>query len=156
MIDIRPATETDAAILSDLNREVQALHYEALPWRFKAPSPEQFSLGEVKRLLSNGNNVILIAKVDGAPVGYILYEIVREGETAFKHAYDVVYVHQIAVRVGARRRGVGRALIDAARQAGLALGIARVALDFLSFNDEARAFYKRLGFAPDKERWWTS
>ena len=37
MIAIRAATDADAPALVSLNADVQAIHAEALPWRFKPP-----------------------------------------------------------------------------------------------------------------------
>jgi ribosomal-protein-alanine N-acetyltransferase len=58
------------------------------------------------------------------------------------------------VRPDHRRRGVGGALLDAVRAAGQSVGIELVALDVWSFNDAARAFFQRHGFAAYNERLW--
>jgi len=51
-----------------------------------------------------------------------------------------------------RRRG---ALVDAVRAAGRDVEISLLALDVRSFNEEARAFLGRQGFAPYNERLWS-
>jgi ribosomal protein S18 acetylase RimI-like enzyme len=66
----------------------------------------------------------------------------------------MVYLHHISVRSAFRRRGIGGALLENVRAAGRDVGIALLALDVWSFNEEARAFFRRHGFAPYNERLW--
>src|SRR5262249_36519002 len=98
--------------------------------------------------------VMRIAEIDTLPVGYAYAEIVRRSETAFHHAYDMVYLHHLSVRASHRRQGVGGALLDAVRAAGKSVGIDLVALDVWAFNDAARAFFQRHGFSTYNERLW--
>jgi ribosomal protein S18 acetylase RimI-like enzyme len=65
-----------------------------------------------------------------------------------------MYVHQISVRPAARRRGIGRALLDAVKQHGESLGIMTLALDAWSFNEAALAFFQSYGLAPYNVRLW--
>jgi GNAT superfamily N-acetyltransferase len=71
----------------------------------------------------------------GPPVGYALYR--REP------AY--VYLRQLFVRPGDRRRGVGRAAIDWLRRHAWAGG--RVRVEVLVGNAAGVAFWRALGFA---------
>jgi ribosomal protein S18 acetylase RimI-like enzyme len=151
---VRRATEADAALLSSLNTDVQALHATALPWRFKPPGLETFPPAEAAALIAKPDNLVFIAEVDGVAAGYVYGEVIRQAETSFRHGYEMVYLHHISVRPTYRRRGVGRALVDALRAAAGELGIELMALDVWSFNDEARAFFRRQGFAVFNERMW--
>ena len=155
-IIIRRVVEQDAAILGALNADVQAVHAAALPWLFKPPGPDTFSPGEVKRLLAEPENLVFIAEVDGTAAGYAYAEIQERPETPFVHAYVMVYLHHLSVRPAHRRHGVGSALIGAVRTAAAEAGIALVALDVWTFNDAARAFFRRHGFAAYHERMWSS
>ena len=67
----------------------------------------------------------------------------------------MIHVHHISVHPDFRARGVGRALLDAARDAGAALGIATLALDAWSFNERARDFFRSYGLKPYNERLWS-
>jgi ribosomal protein S18 acetylase RimI-like enzyme len=53
---------------------------------------------------------------------------------------------QLAVDPEARRRGIGRGLLDTARRRGTAAGTTRVELDTWAFSDDAVAFFRRCGF----------
>jgi len=152
---IRKARIGDADALSSLNADVQAVHATALPWLFKPPGEDTFARAGLGELLERPENLVFIAESDGAAAGYAYAEIVRRPQTPFQHAHDMVYLHQISVRSAFRRHGVGTALIGAVRAAANEDGIALVALDVWTFNDAARAFFRRHGFGPCSERMWT-
>jgi ribosomal protein S18 acetylase RimI-like enzyme len=153
-VEIRPATKNDASLISMLNADVQAIHANALPWRFKQPGPDTFTAADAEALLSQPDHVAFLAHVDATPAGYVVAEIARYPETARHHARSMVYVHQISVRPAVRRRGVGRALMDAVKAHGEAAGISLMALDAWSFNDQALAFFRDYGLVPYNIRLW--
>jgi ribosomal protein S18 acetylase RimI-like enzyme len=152
---IRKAVEQDAATLGALNADVQALHAAALPWLFKPPGPDRFSLAAVKDLLAEPGNLFFIAEIDGTAAGYAYAQIMEMPETPFIYAHGRIYLHHISVRPEHRRRGVGSALIAAVRAAAAETGVKLIALDVWTFNDEARAFFRRHGFAAYNERLWS-
>jgi ribosomal protein S18 acetylase RimI-like enzyme len=154
-IVVRRATIDDAALISSLNADVQAIHAAALPWRFKSPGPETFPPSAAADLLVNPNNLVFVADIDSEPAGYAYAEVIRRGATSFHHAYETIYLHHISVRSERRRCGVGKGLIEAVRAAGQELGISLMTLDVWSFNDDARAFFRRHGFTPYNERLWS-
>jgi ribosomal protein S18 acetylase RimI-like enzyme len=151
-ITVRRATVADAALLSSLNAEVQAIHAAALPGWFKPPGPQAFPPAAAAALLGNPYNLVLVAEVAAAPVGYVYAGVTSHPETPWRYAYDVVYVHQIGVRAAHRRLGVGAALLAAVRAEAASRNVALLALDVWSFNADARAFFQRQGFAPYNER----
>lgn len=153
-VEIRPATKDDASVISMLNADVQAIHADALPWRFKQPGPETFTPKDAEALLSRAGHVAFLALVDGAPAGYVAAQLVRNPETAFHHAHSMIYVHQISVRPDFRRRGVGRALLDAVKAHGDASGISLLALDTWAFNEKALAFFRGYGLVDYNVRLW--
>jgi hypothetical protein len=78
---VRRATAADAELLSALNADVQAIHAQALPFRFKAPGPETFPPSSAAALIANSNNLVFVAEIDGAAAGYAYAEVVRRAET---------------------------------------------------------------------------
>ena len=66
----------------------------------------------------------------------------------------MIYIHHVSVRPSFRRQGVGTALLAAVRAAANDAGLTLIALDVWTFNDEARAFFVRNGFAAYSERLW--
>jgi GNAT superfamily N-acetyltransferase len=80
-----------------------------------------------------------IALLDGAPAGYV--------RVHFDAQWQEGYVDFLAVAPAARRRGVGRALLQAAREWSFAQPGARaVTLTVRADRDAARALYEAAGF----------
>jgi ribosomal protein S18 acetylase RimI-like enzyme len=154
-VDISKATLDDALTISVLNADVQAIHAAALPWRFKEPGLGTFDTAAAQDLLSKPNHFGFVAHASGKPAGYLVAEIVHYPDTPRHHAHDMIYVHHISVRPDARRRGVGSALLNAAKGRGKTLGITLLALDVWTFNDDARAFFRRYGLVSYNEKMWT-
>jgi diamine N-acetyltransferase len=151
---IRKAGERDIDALASLNADVQEVHAAALPWLFKPPGPDTFAPADVAALLERSDNLFFIAEVDGAAAGYAYAQIVHRPETSFHYAHDLVHLHHISVRPAHRRHGIGAGLLAAVRAAAKESGIALVTIDVWTFNDAARAFFGRHGFAPNTERLW--
>lgn len=154
-VTIRRANDGDAEIVSALNHDVQAIHAGALPQRFKPPGPDTFPASAVKTLLAKPENILLLAHVGSHAAGYAYAELITRPETAFRYADQMIYVHHISVGQRFRKLGVGRALLDAVRNVGAELGIAALALDVWTFNEEAYNFFRHCGFTPYVQRLWT-
>lgn len=153
---IRRATAADAEAVASLNADVQALHAEALPWRFKPPTAAAFSREAAAALIERPENIVFVAdtKMLRATVGYVYAEAMHRAETPYTYAYDMVYIHHISVRPEFREQDLGEALLDAVRAAAAERKIELITLDVWSFNAGARAFFRRNGFRIYKERLW--
>ena len=79
----------------------------------------------------------LVADLDGHPVGFLAAVISADGQAR---------ILMFAVSAGFRRRGVGRAVMDAFIQTCGMRGIRRIELEVRLSNTEAIALYKRYGF----------
>lgn len=84
---------------------------------------------------------VLVAERNGAVVGYALFHF------AYEPAYSArgIYLSDIYVRPGARRRGIGRALVAAAAARAKQLGRFYVWWVAKDWNEPAKAFYRSLG-----------
>ena len=153
-VTVRRAIPADAAAVSRLNADVQAVHAAALPWLFKAPGPDTFSPASAAEMLALATHLVYLALRGDEPVGYVYAEVQQHAETAHRYGYRVVYVHHISVCPAYRQAGVGAALLRAVRHAAVEQGITLVALDMWSFNDGARAFFRSQGFEAYNERMW--
>jgi GNAT superfamily N-acetyltransferase len=80
----------------------------------------------------------IVAERDGEVVGYCHFQLLE----------DSAYVRNVAVAPAWRRAGVGRALMQAARDAALARGLARWQLNVKPDNQPAIALYHALGLRP--------
>ncbi len=153
-LEIRIAGPGDAAILSELNADVQKLHAEALPHLFKPPSGDTFPPEMAAEWISQPANYFFIGRAGGVDIGYIFVEIRSQIENSFRRAMDMVYIHHISIRPEYRQMGYGGELMEAAKSLARQKGIATLALDVWSFNRRAQAFFAAQGFANYNERMW--
>lgn len=94
----------------------------------------------LERELSHSWSTVLLAVVDGprgeAIIGFIVFWLV----------HDEVHVLNIATAVEERRRGVGRALMREAAEAGRRRGATLATLEVRRSNAAAIALYRSLGY----------
>ena len=148
-VTVRLATEDDAALLLELNREVQALHATAEPGRFK---PVVTETAPFVAMLSAPEAHTYIAAVAGAPAGYAHIVVQRRPESPFTYAATIVHIDQIAVCSTHRRHGVSTALIGRAKALAAELATDHVTLEVWSFNTVAQTFFASQGFTTYTER----
>lgn len=90
---------------------------------------------------SNAAFTALLAELDGAAAGYLLYHFGFDADRACR----IVHVIDLYVRENARRHGVGRALMERAREICRAAGGGGLTWSVFRPNTTAAAFYRRLG-----------
>jgi ribosomal protein S18 acetylase RimI-like enzyme len=153
-IAVRKATTADAETVSSLNVDVQTIHWSAFPTRFKPPGSDTFPPTAAAALLAQPDNLVFVAEIGSAPVGYAYAQVVYRPETPFSYAENLVHLHHISVRPSYRNQGVGCSLMDAVRSAASERGMTVLTLDVWTFNENARSFFRRQGFTPYNERLW--
>lgn len=130
-IDTMSEADLDAAIAIDLEAftpgELGAGHEE----------PRVVRARSLREELARTWARLRVARAsDGAVVGYSLYW----------HVVDEIHLLNVAVTIGARRRGIGRALVAELVAHGRANGATRVLLEVRASNSAAIAMYETLGF----------
>ena len=123
---LRPARPADVGRIVDIEKD-GFLH----PW----------SRELIERELSHSwSRIVLACDVDRAGeervLGYIVFWIV----------HDEVHVLNVATALEARRRGIGRALMDAAEEEGRARGARLSTLEVRRSNGAALALYLAIGY----------
>lgn len=154
VVEIRRATIEDAALIAELNRDVQLVHANALPWLFKPPMDGGEVVDEMREALAREGHVVYLASVDSIAAGYVLVELFRKQDSARHVAHEMIYVHHISVRPEFQRKGVGKALLDAAKAHGKSNGVDLFALDVWSFNEDAKKFFANYGLTNFNEKMW--
>jgi diamine N-acetyltransferase len=155
-IIIREGTPEDSALIATLNADVQAIHATGLPDMFKPPLVSEELITNFKSQFGKPESFFLIGELDEQPSGYLSGEFQRRVETPRHHAFEMIYVHHISVRPESRRKGLGRALLDAAQKLGRQNGIERMALDVWKFNQASRLFFASYGLQVYNEKMWMS
>jgi ribosomal protein S18 acetylase RimI-like enzyme len=143
---IRRATPEDAATLARLNGHVQSWHAAHYPEAFFAdPDPSALTGYFADRLADPACTAFLAGD---PPLGYALCLLQTRELSLFSPPVRRLMVDHIAVAPEARRQGVGRALLDAARALARDLQADEILLDTWEANTEAHAFFRAAGFTP--------
>lgn len=132
---LRPAVEADLPRLFEIER---AAHSH--PW----------TEAQLRSELGRAYAAVLCAEAipgsgEGTPAridGFIVYWVI----------HDELHVLDVVAAPEARRRGVGRALMEAALADGVRRGAARAMLEVRRSNAPALALYRTLGFLHDTVR----
>lgn len=131
---VRPATAADAEALAGLVRALNE-HQGEPTEHTTAATLVRDGLGR-----ESADFRVLLAEVDG-PVGYALFMVSYSTEWAQRG----LYLYDLFVVEAARGQGVGTALLAALARLALAEGRTFLWWNSKSWNDEARAMYRKLG-----------
>jgi len=151
---IRSATALDAALLSRLSMDVQRLHVEHRPGIFKLPEHENYAVPFFEEMLADPAIHIFLAEEAENALGYILCKIIERPETPFTFAARTLLIDQVSVRPEAHRLGVGTLLMRQVEVLAKELGVERIHLDSWDFNEDAHAFFERMGYQKFIFRFW--
>ena len=142
-IAIRFATADDSAMILAFIRDLA--EYERLLDQVVADEEAiRATLFGVKRAAD-----VLIAELDGEPVGFALF---FQSYSTFL-AKPGLYLEDLFVRPAARGKGVGKALMAALARIAVQRDYGRFEWAVLDWNEPALKFYATLGAAPQSE--WT-
>ena len=136
---VREATAEDARALHVLAQELA----DALGDRSPRPEAVRARLSE---LLEEPRVRVLVAEDEGDIVGAASLWIKPD----LAHGDTVIEVPMLVVASNARRRGVGKLLVEEIQSIAAAENAALIELVATRDNDVARAFYRTLGFIETK------
>jgi ribosomal protein S18 acetylase RimI-like enzyme len=146
-ITIRRATAEDAALLAELNTEIQQMHADAVPKFFKEANAQNPALiADYARRLSDEHTYVFIAEVDSQAVGSMVLVHRQIDENPYAFAHTRLVMDQISVNASHRGKGVGHAFMEEAKALSKMLNVDYLALNVWAFNEQAIEFYKREGF----------
>jgi RimJ/RimL family protein N-acetyltransferase len=142
---VRRAAPGDAAALVELARAVGA---EPEGWLitdgdWRSPSEERRYLRTVRR---HTHAAVFVAETADGIVGRI--SLARDAHPAGEHVADL----GLMVAEGYRRRGIGRALMEAAEAWAREVGVHKLELHVFPHNEAAIALYEGLGYAREGYR----
>lgn len=143
---IRKAMLDDYDELCALIVEVDELHRNNLPQRFREPKGPTREWEYYRSVITDENMGFFVAEDDGKLVGFV-HVVVRESRDIpilVPRRYAVI--DSIAVKEELRGTGIGRGLMERAHEWGLSMGVTEMELNVFAFNEDAVAFYRKLGY----------
>jgi GNAT superfamily N-acetyltransferase len=151
--DVRPGTEAELDEIAGLWQTMYAHQRDqgmALPLR--ADAAELWKRQLTGRLDSPVSVVLVapaVAPGDGALAGFLAAQIKRLPPHLAADRPRVGFISELFVRPDARRRGTGRALVEAAFDWFRRADVGSIELHVLVGNAGGRRFWEQLGFVPE-------
>ena len=145
-MEIRFAGREDLPAVNLLRRQVKELHAAGRPDIFKPgfdPELENYLFV----IFDDPDQEILVAEEEGGIRGFAILHEIRRPENPYKAERHYLDIDEFCVDEACRRRGVGRALIEAAKAVAKERGFDRLELNMWEFNKDALAFYEAAGFS---------
>jgi putative acetyltransferase len=138
VIDVRPAEPADAAAIVALAQEVSAEPEGWMIWNeWRGAGDERRYLRAVRR---HPDAAVFVAEIEGEIVGRL--SLSRDAHPASRHVADL----GLMVDARFRRRGVGRALLEAAVSWARRNDVSKLELHVFPWNTAAIALYESFGF----------
>ena len=147
-VEVRRLTPADWAV----SRQVRLTALAEAPYAFMSTLAREQGFGEQvwRQRLASPAAATFLAWVDGQPAGTATGKVDDTGdEYAVPGAWQLVGMW---VDPKARGTGVAATLVETVAGHAASLGAAVLVLWVTEVNDRARAFYRRLGFAPTGAR----
>lgn len=142
---IRTAEKTDYASINTLYTEELAEHITLQPDFFQMSEPVM-TVDWYQQQLEHKAVKLFVAELDGVVVG-VIQVMLRHSpddpifrERTYAHIEDIVVSHQC------RGKGIGRSLMDAAKQWALDHDASAIELWVWRANENAIDFYRKLGY----------
>ncbi|MGD2177075.1 MAG: GNAT family N-acetyltransferase [Anaerolineae bacterium] len=143
---IRKATEADYRDLCIIFDEVDRMHRDELPRRFKAFEGPARPRNYIVNAIKAPDVGLFVAELEGQLVGFVHVTIKDMPPVPIFVQRRYASVDNLAVRRAHRRGGVGRALMKRAEAWAEARGATSVELNVYAFNQPAEDFYRSLGY----------
>jgi len=152
-IEIRSANNHDFEQVGAIFFEELQFHADLLPDRFRVAEP-MMTLAWFEEILQNPEKALLVAEENGRLLGQILLIVSKTPDDPIIKPRKFVYVNELTVVASHRGQGIGQKLVAAAQKWVQARGIAEIELNVWETNDQALAFYEKLGFQTVRRRMW--
>lgn len=144
---VRRAQSDDYEAVMALLREADVLHAQILPGYFKPPRRAARTREELGRLLGAKDEALYVADDPAAGVLALCHvQIYDTPAMATMVAKRRAHIDNLIVTEAARRRGIGRQLVDAGAGWAREQGARELLLTVWAGNTAADRFYEALGF----------
>jgi diamine N-acetyltransferase len=152
-ITIRSAQVAETAALDALFEGLDEFHRLALPDIFRKPPAARREQVWLEQTIAGPDSAILVAEqVDNRLIGLAVLIMRKTPAIPIRAARQFVEIVELVVAAEARHLGVGRSLVEGAKEWARERGIPALEVSAWSFNVAAIDFYKKIGFQQTVER----
>ena len=140
---IRRATQEDIPAILRLLEQVLAVHHKGRPDLFREKGTK-YSGPELAQMLGQADAPIFVLEESGSVAGYLIGKMIK-ADGAAQEPVTTLYVDDLCVDESARGKGIGRQLMEYARDYAAAQGCHNLTLHVWEGNPAAQAFYSSMG-----------
>lgn len=151
-LSIRRARDDDLPVIVSLWKEMADFHVERDRYFTMTPSAEESVAAFLRQWMSDDDSEIWVAEQRGRVIGYCLASIAERPPVFLERRHGRII--DLAVTAEYRRRGIGRALVERAREWFRDRGVDSIELKVATSNEVATAFWRSLGFVPNLETFY--
>ncbi len=150
-VEIRRAEERDIPFLLELLDVIRDLHHKGRPDVFKS-SGTKYTFAELKEKLKRESERVFVACEGGSVLGYVFTVMTEYLDRGVLADRKVLYIDDLCVFPASRGRGVGRMLMERAKEYAKERGCASMELVCWNFDGSAEGFYRGCGFTTMSKR----
>ena len=148
---IRDAALEDVGLLAALAFAVHSMHMAWRPETFRAASVEEMQ-SLFRQWLEQDNFRAYLALLDDLPVGYVAVRVVDRAGNILMNRRRFLDIEQIGVVPDERGKGIGKALLEKAKEFARQQGLPRIELNVWAENVGAQRAFAAWGFQSQSER----
>lgn len=143
---VRPATAQDLDAMAPLFAEVDQLHIEHHPERFRSPGFPPRTSDYLEQVLASPHQVFLVAELERRLCGLVHVAVYEAPAIPLFVPRLNGVVSDLVVAREFRGRGIGKRLLGEAEVWARNHGATSIELWVYEFNQSARRFYEALGY----------
>jgi ribosomal protein S18 acetylase RimI-like enzyme len=147
----RKAALEDKEELEEIFLEELRFHKDLLPDIFEIPK-EIITIEWLKIIIDDPNWSFIVFEFEEKMAGAIIYKINESPEDVILKKRRYGYIEEMIVKNEFRRQGIGRKMLEYAKEDLKARGISELELDVWEKNENARNFYTNSGFSVIRRR----
>ena len=144
---VRQATGRDFDAMASLIEQVDAIHIEHHPERFRSPGSPPRARDYIEQVLTSPHQVFLVAELPGRLAGLVHVALYEAPAMPLFVPRLTAVVSDLVVAQDLRSQGVGQRLLHEAESWARLHGASAIELSVYEFNTGARRFYESAGYS---------